>query len=67
MLKHKFAAGAVVVIRPDPRLTDLRPGLYKILQALPSTDSGLQYRVQNAADPHDRVIDEARLSAADRW
>jgi hypothetical protein len=67
MPKHKFAAGAVVVIRADPLLTDLRPGLYKILQALPSTDSGLQYRVQNAADPYDRVIDEARLSAAEKW
>jgi hypothetical protein len=67
MLKHKFSAGAVVVIRPDPLLTDIRPGLYKILQALPSTDAGLQYRVQNAADPHARVIDEARLTAAEKW
>jgi hypothetical protein len=67
MPKHKFSAGAVVVVSADPPRADFRPGLYKILQAVPPAGSRLQYRVQNAADSEDRLVDEEYVSAADRW
>lgn len=64
MATHKYTAGDRVSLLPDRHNNNLRPGIYTIVKALPLTSSGLQYRVKNALDNHERVLDEAQLRAA---
>ena len=43
----------------------MRPGTYTITKILPVTGAECRYRVRNAMDTHDRVLDEALLRPAD--
>ncbi len=63
MAKHKFAAGdRVELLQSGPN--GIRPGIYTIVWAMPITSQGYQYRVKNALDNHERVLDEAQLRIA---
>jgi hypothetical protein len=64
MTKPKFAVGDRVEVLPDRLNSNLRPGIYTIVQAMPETSQGRQYRAKNAMDSHDRILDEAQLRAA---
>ncbi len=64
MDKAKFAIGDRVKVMPDRLNSNLRPGIYTIVRALPPTNLGRQYRAKNAMDSHERVLDEAQLQAA---
>ena len=64
MTPHKFAVGDRVQVLPDRLNTNVRPGIYTIVRALPATSQGCQYRAKNALDSHERVFDEAQIRAA---
>jgi hypothetical protein len=64
MVKHKFTTGDRVAVVLDKTNTNVRPGLYTVVRALPFVGHGPQYRVKHALDSHERVIDEAQLRAA---
>lgn len=63
MSEPKFAVGDRVQVLPDRANTNVRPGVYTIVRALPPTNQGRQYRAKNAMDSHERVLDEAQLRA----
>lgn len=65
MLKHRFATGDRVVAMPDTSNPNIRPGVYTIVKVLPVAGFGCQYRVKNALDTHERVLNEALLRPAD--
>ena len=61
MGQHKYAVGDRVSLMPDKYNTHVRPGIYTIVRRMPATSQGCQYRVKNAQDSHERVLDEAVL------
>ncbi len=63
MTQHKFAAGDRVSFSPSKLDSNVRAGVYTIVRTLPVTNAGCQYRVKNALDSHERVLDEAQLRA----
>jgi hypothetical protein len=63
MQQHKFAVGQMVDFLPGPGDTNVPRGKYKVQRLLPSETKDLQYRVKHAADGHERVVLESRLSA----
>jgi hypothetical protein len=64
MLKHKYAAGDRVVAVTGTSNQNVRPGVYTIVKILPIAGWGCQYRVKNALDLHERVLDEGMLQRA---
>ncbi len=62
MMKHRYIAGDRVSVSPDRTNINARPGIYTIVRAMPVTGQVCQYRVKNALDSHERVLDEAQLS-----
>jgi len=64
MTEHKFAVGDRVALLSNKTNSNLRPGVYTIVRALPVTSQGCQYRAKNALDTHERVLDEAQIRAA---
>jgi hypothetical protein len=64
MLKHKFATGDRVITVAGTANQNVRPGVYTIIRTLPVAGRGCQYRVKNALDPHERVLDEDLLQRA---
>ncbi|WP_158747270.1 hypothetical protein [Acidisphaera sp. L21] len=64
LIAHKFAAGDRVSVMPDRSNINARAGIYTIVRTLPVTGRVCQYRVKNAMDSHERVLDEAQLSRA---
>jgi hypothetical protein len=63
MQQHKFAVGQMVEFLPGPGDTNVPRGKYKVQRLLPSETRDLQYRVKHAADGHERVVAESRLTA----
>ncbi len=61
-LAHKFAAGDRVSVMADRTNMNARAGIYTIVRAMPLTGQVCQYRVKNALDSHERVLDEAQLT-----
>jgi hypothetical protein len=61
MTQPKFAVGDHVRVLPDRLNTNLRPGVYTIVKAMPETSQGRQYRAKNVMDNHERVLDESQL------
>ncbi len=61
-LAHKFAAGDRVSVMPDRTNMNARAGIYTIVRTMPLTGQVCQYRVKNALDSHERVLDEAQLT-----
>ena len=60
---HKFAVGDRVAFQPGRFDTNIRRGIYTIVRKMPVTSQGCQYRVKNALDNHERVLDEDQLRA----
>jgi hypothetical protein len=61
-LAHKFAAGDRVSVMADRTNMNARAGIYTIVRTMPVTGQVCQYRVKNALDSHERVLDEAQLT-----
>jgi len=59
--KHKFAAGAYVILVGKPDET-----LFKITGLLPDGGAGLQYRIKNEEERYERVAVERVLTSAPR-
>jgi hypothetical protein len=64
MVKHKYATGDRVIAVASTSNQNVRPGVYTIVRALPVAGWGCQYRVRNAIDTHERVLDEDLLQRA---
>ena len=64
MEKPKYSVGDRVVALTDSRNENIRPGVYTIVRILPVSGRTRQYRAKNAADSHERVLDEDRLRRA---
>ena len=64
MVKHKYAVGDRVVAVARTLNQNVRPGVYRIVKALPVTGLVCQYRVKNAHDAHERVLDEDMIRGA---
>jgi len=64
MTRHKFTIGQTVDFRPGPYEKNANRGRYTIRRLLPSETHDLQYRVQNVADGHERVVLESQLRSA---
>ena len=62
--KHRYGAGDRVSVSPDRMNINARPGIYVVVRTMPVTGTICQYRVKNALDSHERVLDEAQLSPA---
>jgi putative ribosome biogenesis GTPase RsgA len=60
---HKFAVGDRVSFVAGKFDTNVTRGTYLIVRTLPRTNQGVQYRVKNALDNHERVLDEDQLRA----
>jgi hypothetical protein len=65
MIKHKFAKGDRVIVRPDVSNANMRPGIYTIVSVLPVAGRGCQYRAKSVMDTHERVLDEDLLQPAE--
>jgi hypothetical protein len=63
MTEAKFSIGDQVRVLPDRLNSNVRPGIYTIVRALPPTGQGRQYRAKNAMDQHERVLEEGQLEA----
>ncbi|HYZ63007.1 MAG TPA: hypothetical protein VE650_11190 [Acetobacteraceae bacterium] len=64
MMEHRFDVGDRVELIADPQNTNVRPGIYTIVRKMPVTSQGCQYRVKNALDSHERVLEDAQLRRA---
>ena len=64
MTLHKFAVGDRVSFQPGRYDGYVPAGIYTITRVLPVTSAGCQYRVKNALNNQERVLDEAQLRAA---
>jgi hypothetical protein len=65
MVKPKYAVGDRVIAIADTRNDNIRPGVYTIARVLPVAGRVRQYRARNAADSHERVLDEDMLRRVD--
>jgi len=64
MKEHKFAVGTRVLFNPPPRHHAAASGDYIVAGLMPADGEGNQYRIENRADRHQRVVHEAELSKA---
>ena len=60
----KFKSGDRVSFVPGKYDNNATRGVYTVVRAMPRNGQGFQYRVRSPSDSHERVIDEASLSAA---
>jgi hypothetical protein len=65
MAEHKFGVGDRVEVLSHLNTPNLRSGIYTVVRIMPMSSQGRQYRVKNAMDSHEKVLNEAqiRLSA----
>jgi hypothetical protein len=67
MLDHLFRPGQLVKITSDLYPRTRASGSYRIVSQLPADQSGTNlYRVRSDSEQHDRVVNEAQLSSANR-
>lgn len=59
---HRFKEGDLVLLADNDPTQGARPGIYRIVRALPVTDRGLQYRAKREGDDFDVVVNEAPLT-----
>ncbi|MGH7119225.1 MAG: hypothetical protein ACREFP_09605 [Acetobacteraceae bacterium] len=65
MTRHKFTVGQTVDFNAGSYGKTGNSGRYMVRRLLPSETGDLQYRVQNVADGHERVVRESQLR--DAW
>ena len=63
MAAHRYAVGDRVELRARSIADKLARGVYTIERLLPNEASDREYRVRNAADGHERVVQESSLIA----
>ncbi len=61
MAAHRYAVGDRVELRPRSIVDKLARGTYTIERLLPNEAADREYRVRNAADGHERVVQESSL------
>ena len=61
MAAHRYAVGDRVELRPRSIVDKLARGVYTIERLLPNEAVDREYRVKNAADGHERVVQESSL------
>ncbi len=64
MAAHKFGVGAHVQYRSSFRHQSVGTGHFTVTGHMPPDGEGNQYRIENRADRHQRVVHEAELSKA---
>ena len=62
MAAHKFHIGQVVQFRTKPFYVNAAFGVFEVIRQLPERDGEFEYRIRNAAEPHERVARESELS-----
>lgn len=60
MREHKFAIGSRVSL--SKRMSNARPGEYKVIRLLPYEGGDPQYRIKNNAESNERVAKEYELT-----
>ncbi len=63
MAAHRYAVGDRVELRARSITDKLARGTYTIERLLPNEATDREYRVKNAADGHERVVQESSLIA----
>ena len=63
MAAHRYAVGDRVELRSRSITDKLAKGTYTIERLLPNEASDREYRVRNATDGHERVVQESSLIA----
>jgi hypothetical protein len=61
---HKFRVGQSVNYTSGPFGVGSGSGAYNITQLLPPEGEDFQYKIKNAAEPHERVAKESQLDRA---
>jgi len=62
-MKHRFATGQRVRLRPSHTALPAGSGSFKIIAALPIERTGeIRYRIKSEAESFERVADESTLS-----
>jgi len=61
---HRFKIGQSVNYTSGPFGVGSGSGVYKITQLLPPEGEDFQYKIKNAAEPHERVAKESQLDRA---
>jgi hypothetical protein len=62
-MKHRFAAGQRVRLRPAHGALAAGSGSFKVIKALPIERAGeIRYRIKSEAETFERVADESTLS-----
>ncbi len=61
MAAHRYAVGDRVELRARTIVDKLARGTYTIERLLPNEAADREYRVRNAADGHERVVQESSL------
>jgi hypothetical protein len=56
-----FGKGDRVVVISSNATRNIRPGVYTIVQLLPFSDQGFEYRAKSPLELHDRVLAEHML------
>lgn len=62
-MTHKFHVGQSVTLIPGRQDGNTPAGAYTIQRLLPLEGRMAQYRVKNSRDGHERVVQEAQLTA----
>jgi len=61
---HKFKVGQTVTYTSGPYGAFYAGSTYTVTQLLPPEGDDFQYKIKNAAEPHERVAKEGQLSRA---
>jgi hypothetical protein len=61
MHEHKFKVGQSVSFTSGPFGRGGANGVYTVTHLLPPEGDDNQYRIKNAAEPHERVVKESQL------
>jgi hypothetical protein len=63
LMRHRFATGQRVRLRPSHRALPASSGSFKIMATLPIEGTGeIRYRIKSEAENFERVVDESTLS-----
>ena len=64
MSAHKFKVGQTVTYTSGPYGALYAGSIYTVTQLLPPEGDDFQYKIKNAAEPHERVAKESQLRRA---
>jgi hypothetical protein len=60
MPSQKFKVGQTIELAPAIA-RNMPGGIYKIIEQLPERNGGVEYRIKNINEPHERVVREIEL------